>query len=248
MVAARPDGTVVFANARWREITGIDHPTPDPLRGDLADHPPRGPPRPRHGLHRRRREARRVRDRLADRAPRRPGPPRAGPGRTDPRRGRPSHRVRGHHRRRDRHGRADRRPAPERRTLPQPHRARPPSARPWSISTARSSRSTRPTPPWSGRPPRSWWAPAPSPSCIPRTGTPRSRWRPGCSRAKVESIEHERRLLRADGTSVWVIERHHPRARRRRPAGPVLRPRAQHLRAQGGRGRPARAARRATAS
>jgi diguanylate cyclase (GGDEF)-like protein/PAS domain S-box-containing protein len=30
LVAARPDGTVVFANARWREITGIDHPTPIP--------------------------------------------------------------------------------------------------------------------------------------------------------------------------------------------------------------------------
>ena len=30
MVAARPDGTVEFANRRWREITGIDHPTPIP--------------------------------------------------------------------------------------------------------------------------------------------------------------------------------------------------------------------------
>jgi diguanylate cyclase (GGDEF)-like protein/PAS domain S-box-containing protein len=30
MVAARPDGTVVWANRRWREITGIDHPTPIP--------------------------------------------------------------------------------------------------------------------------------------------------------------------------------------------------------------------------
>jgi diguanylate cyclase (GGDEF)-like protein/PAS domain S-box-containing protein len=31
LVASRPDGDVVFANARWREITGITHPTPIPL-------------------------------------------------------------------------------------------------------------------------------------------------------------------------------------------------------------------------
>jgi diguanylate cyclase (GGDEF)-like protein/PAS domain S-box-containing protein len=30
MVAARPDGTVLWANQRWREMTGIDHPTPIP--------------------------------------------------------------------------------------------------------------------------------------------------------------------------------------------------------------------------
>jgi diguanylate cyclase (GGDEF)-like protein/PAS domain S-box-containing protein len=32
MVAARPDGTVVWANQRWRQMTGIDHPTPIPYQ------------------------------------------------------------------------------------------------------------------------------------------------------------------------------------------------------------------------
>ncbi len=45
MVPARPDGTVVFANRRWREITGIEHPTPIPLRGHRAERPPRRPAR-----------------------------------------------------------------------------------------------------------------------------------------------------------------------------------------------------------
>ena len=155
MVAARPDGTVVFANARWREITGIDHPTPIPYEVIAADHPPRRPrtssPRPTSTSGRRSssdfeiasrivRPDGQVRHVLAQGAPildedgRVTGFVGITADVTDT-------------------GRADRRPAPQRRTVPQPHRPGPAGPHRGRPRRARSSRSTRPTPPWSGRTP-----------------------------------------------------------------------------------------------
>ena len=153
MVAARPDGAVVWVNRRWREMTGIDQPIPIPYEVVEPIIHPDDRVELRQAYSRAGGDVLDLRVQLAHRPAGRRGPARAGPGRSGARRGGHDHRLRRDHHRPHRDGRAQRRPATQRRAVPQPHRQGPDGPDGGDARRARSSRSTTPTPALVGRTP-----------------------------------------------------------------------------------------------